>query len=125
MPEPSLMVFLLSLITACLLTMTVTMLVTARDARRTLRRIDAVVPAVDRTLQEVRRAVQHVQQLLTRADGATRHVETVVRRACEAADEVVERFRTFNRGTEKLLGKWFGNGAGADPRRHHRSRLGS
>ena len=107
MPNALPLLVCLGLISGCAVAMTVTMVWTARDLRRTLRRVNTILPTAEKALRDVHQALDHVRRLLTRADRATRHVETVVHQVCDTAEHTVH--------------KWLGNGAGADPRRHHRS----
>lgn len=111
----------LIVISACAVTMTVTMVWTTRDVRRTLRRVNTVLPSADRALREVHRALDHVRRMLMRADQASRRVESVVQQACDTAQDAVQRFSALKEQARHSLGKWLGNEAGADPRRHHRN----
>ncbi len=110
----------LGLVSLCMVAMTVTLMLTAHDIRRTMRRLHAMAPAADQALREAQRVLTHARRLLARAGGATRHVESVVQQACETATETLERFNVLKLNTARFLGKWVGNGTGAEPRRHHR-----
>ena len=65
MSEPLLPTFLLSVIVACLLAITVAVALTAREIQRTLRRINALLPGADRMLREAHDSLHQTQQLLT------------------------------------------------------------
>src|SRR3989338_9639627 len=53
--ESSVALFLLSVIAVCAVVMTVTVVMTARDARRTFRRINTLLPTCRQTLRQARR----------------------------------------------------------------------
>jgi len=120
MPDAFPLLMCLGVISACALAMTATMVWTARDMRRALRRVNAILPSAEQALRDVHRALHHVRRLLTRADQASRRVEIIVHQACDTAEDVVERVSALKQQAQHSLGKWLGNGAGAGPRRHHR-----
>lgn len=121
MPDVFPLLVCLVVISGCAVAMTVTMVWTTRDIRRTLRRVNTVLPSADRALREVHRALDHVRRMLMRADQASRRVETIVQQACDTAEDTVQRFSALKDRAEHSLGKWLGNGTGAEPRRHHRN----
>ena len=108
MPETSLGLLFLGIATACLVIMTLTILVTAGELRR--------------TLQDARRMFRIGRRLLARADVASGRVEAVLHQACDAATDVLVAIGRVKARAQTLWTKRFGNGAGAEPRRHHRGR---
>ena len=122
MPETSLVTILLGVISVCLIAITVTALLTAREFRMTLRRINVMLPRADRALQDAQRALSLMRQCVTRADLAAQRVEAVVHAACDAASEAVTRFNQWRDHAQQFLTHRFGNGngAGSAPRPHHR-----
>ena len=110
------LIFFLSVMSVCLTTMTVTLLVTARDLRATLRRLHDMLPRADRTLQEAHHSLRLVRQLLIRADDSTRRIEAVLARACEASLEVFDQFARWRQRTQRFFTKQFGNGSRGEPR---------
>lgn len=122
MSEFSFTLMVLGVISVCLLVNTVTLLLTALQFRRTLHRVNAILPDAARAIREGHRSLRRVRRLLVRVDRAARPIEAVIRRAGELAAETIERVGLFrDRAEHALLGR-LGNGAGAEPRRYHRSR---
>lgn len=113
---------LLVLASGCLLTITVALILIARDCHETLRRLNALLPAAERALEEVGRALRSGRRVLGSAERASRHVETVVHEACEAAAGSLGRLVRIGERVRKGWVGQFGNGAGSGPRRHHRGR---
>ena len=111
MGEPVLPILFLGVIAVCLVIITITMTATASRLRLILRRIDAVLPSTEQAVREFRQSFRQARHLLAIANQAMRRVEVVVQRGCDAASGALDR-----------LGFGIGNGAGADPRRHHRGR---
>ena len=121
MSEPFIGVILLGVISLCLVTITVSLLVTARDLRRVLKRVDAILPACDQAAQEARRILGEARQLLKRTHKTARHIETVVEQACHVASDVIEQVVSLKGRARTFLAKrLFGNGARADSRRQFR-----
>ena len=122
MTETPLWLLLLWITTACLVVMTLTILVTAGELRRTLRRLNVMLPETAQAVRDARRLLRQGRRLLARADAASRYVEAVIRQACDAATDALGAIGRFKARTQTLWTKRFRNGAGAEPRRHHRSR---
>ena len=120
MSNASLVVLLLGVITCCLGVMAVAILSTARAFRRTMDRVNAMLPAVERTVQATHDSMQRLQELLGRTNHATRHMEGVVHRVCVAAAETLDQWSGLKSRTRNMLMGWFGNGARAEPRRSDR-----
>ena len=118
MSEP-LLTLLLGIMAVCLVAITVTIMLTAQELRRTLRRVNALLPGTDRALRDVQDSLRQTHQLLTMTTGTIRRIESVVRQACDLASGFLE---TAARLSEQAKGFWHlrsGNGAaGAEPRSH-------
>ena len=112
----------LVLMTICLVSLTVTMMGTTRELRRTLRRVNALPPGAHHALREVNRSLEQVRDFLTKVNTATRRVEMVIHQASDAAEDALHRLATLKDKAHTFLGERFGNGAGAEPRPHHRRR---
>ena len=121
MAESWLVVVLLGVVSLSVVAMTAILFVTARDFRRTLQELRAMLPNCDEAVHEARRALGEVRHLLKRTDNAARHVETVVHRACQAASEAIERFVFLKERAQTFLAERFGNGARSGPRRQYRA----
>ena len=119
MTDASLAVLFLGLITACFVTLAITALCVARDVPRTLRHVNEVLPHADQALNEASHALHQARQLFAKANRASRDVETVVRETCDTALEALSRIARWRERAEGFLKEHFGNGSGADPRRHH------
>ena len=122
MTETPLWWLFLGLVTVCLIAMTLATLVIAGELRRTLRRLNAMLPEMARATHDARRMFQRGRRLLARADAATGHLEAVVHQACDAAADALGALGRFRARAGTLWAKRFSNGAGAEPRRHHRGR---
>ena len=122
MPDAPLWFPLLGIVTACLVILTLTVLVTAGELRRTLRRLNLMLPETAQAVHDARRMFRQGRRLLARADAAAGRVEAIIHQACDAATDMLGAIGRFKTRTQTLWTKRFGNGAGADPRRHHRGR---
>ena len=120
MPETSF--WLLSLATACLFIMTLAILMIAGDLRLALRRLNAMLPEAAQAVHDARRVFRLGRRLLARADVAAGHVQGVIHQACDAATDALGAIGRVQTRTQMFWAKRFGNGAGAEPRRHHRRR---
>ena len=112
----------LGLISICLITLAIILLVIALDLRRTLHRINAILPDAGTTLHEAGRALVQVRRLISRVNVTARDVEGVVHRACETASETLEEFALARQRARSAFTKWVGNGAGAEPRSNGKHR---
>ena len=122
MLDPVVFPALLLIVIACVLAMTITIVLTAREFRRTLRRVNAILPGADRAIRETHQSLEQVRRLLTKTNHASAHIEAVIHQACDAASDTLRRFMRVKEQAQALWSARFGNGAGAEPRRHHRSR---
>ena len=120
MSETSLIVVLLGLITICMVALTTVLSMTARDVRRTLRRINAMLPRCDEAIRDFHHAMGQAHQVLRQATQITKYVEAVVSKTCTAALEVIEPVLTWKGRAEAFFIERFGNGARSGPRRHDR-----
>ena len=114
MTDSTPLLILLGMTSVCLLVATAALIVAVAELRGTLRRVNRVLP-------EARATFRELHHLLGRANSASRHIEAVVHHACEAASDALDRVSHFGGDAERFFTKRFGNGAGAGPRRHHRS----
>ena len=120
MSDATRIVLLLGVMTACLLAMTLTMILTARDVRMTLQRLSAVLPDAGQALRETRQSLRHVRALLARGDKATRRVESVIDQLCDATTETLGRFTMWKGRAEQFVLGRFGNGTRGEPRQRRR-----
>jgi len=122
MSELSLVWLCLGIATACLVILTLTSLVLAGELRRTLRRLNAVLPETAQAVQEARRMFRQGRRVLARTDVAAGRIEAVIHQACDAAADALGAIGRLKTRTRMLWMKRFGNGAGAEPRQHHHGR---
>ena len=115
MSESPLILALLTTSTLCLVAITIAVLMTSQDLRRTLRRVNALLPRADRALQDV-------HHLLTTVNSAAEHVETMMQRVRNAMSTTLEHVQGWTSQVERLWVNRFGNGAGAGSRHQHRRR---
>ena len=119
MSNPSLLVLFLGLMSLCAFVVATVLVVTARDVRRTLRRIQTILP-------DCQGAVHEAHQLLKRANQASRHVESVVQAVSDTTTQAMEQFALLRKKAKHLFGLTHhnGNGARGGPRHQHRSASG-
>jgi hypothetical protein len=110
------MTLYLFLITACLVALTVTAILTAIEVRRTLRRVNAILPEAERALQEAHHAFRHSRRVLAGAARTTQYVETVAQQLCEAASDALHRVSFLRNRAAAWIAGHVGNGTGAEPR---------
>ena len=120
MSETSLVVVLLGLISACMVAITTVFTITARDVRRTLRRVNMMLPRCDEAIRDFHHAMGQAHQVLRQATQITRHVDAVVSKVCTAALDVIEPVLHWKGRAHAFFAERFGNGARAGPRRHDR-----
>ena len=116
MTNLSCLVLLLGVISLCLIVMTITVVRLTCDVRRTLRRVNLMLP-------EARRSLQHMRRLLARTNRATQQVEAVIHAACDTASGALAQVGLWKDRAQAAVSRYIGNGghaAGAVPRRHHR-----
>ena len=114
---------LLFVIAVCAVIMTSTLVGTARDLRRMIRRADRLLPGGRRVLQVAGRTLLQAQRIVERADGVAQRVQRVCEQVCDAAGGAVEQEEGLTERAQRSFGRWFGNGhhrTGAVPRRHNR-----
>lgn len=118
MSEP-ILVLLLAIMAACLLAITVTIILTAQELQQTLRRVNALLPSTDQALHEARDSLRQAHQLLTMTTKTVKRIESVVHQACNLVSNLLDQFGHLS---EQVKGFWpFRNGngaAGAEPRSH-------
>ena len=120
MVDATLPVMLLAVISLSLAVMAFTMVITAGHARRVLRKIEAVLPSCDQTLREMHGVLRQTRQLVGRGNTAARRVEGVIQKTCGIAEDLMDRVIRLKDRAEEVVGAYFGNGAKAELRRHHR-----
>ena len=123
MTETILVELCLGLISISLLVLTATVVMTAHDLRKTLQRINAVLPAGRHVLQELERTLHDSRQVVALTQRIIRHVEAAVLKGCEAAGELIEPVMALRAKAQAFFAKQFGmsNGARSGPRRHDRT----
>ena len=114
--------FLLGLLVVCACVLTGTVVVTARQLRGTLRRLNTVLPAAEQALQEAHRSLRQIHRLLATVNGAVERLDTITHHAVDAATGAAEWLVQWKRRAQHLFSEHKGNGAGAEPRSHRRSR---
>lgn len=108
----------LAMLCGCAITMTATLLATATELRRTLRRLNSMLPQCEAALRQA-------NALLTRTNHATRDIERLIRQATDAARGWIQQAVDLKRRAHAFMTErlWNGHRAGAEPRRtarrHH------
>lgn len=121
---PSLVVFL-GFFSICLIAMTMTILVTARELRQTLQHANRALTGMDRAVGEAHRCIEYLRHIFSRADQATRHVESIVHRSCDIVSDTVDQLATFNGRAKAFLMGRSTNGTRVDPRPNGRRGAGN
>ena len=119
MTDHMLLVFVLGVTGIGLLAMALVIVRTARELRRTLRRIQMMLPSCECAIQEARGTLTEARQLLARANEATRHVESVIHKTCDAAAGIVDQVVHWRDVAHTWWGARFGNGTKARSHREH------
>lgn len=104
-------VALLALIALCQVAMMVTLLIAAREWRRTSRQFSHLIPRCNQLLQKSHHTVELTRQLLTRANQSLEEVEGVLHKACGAVSDTVEQFLFLKGKARTFLVQRFGNGS--------------
>ena len=99
-------VLFLGVVGVCVVALTVTVVITAAEFRRTLR--------------DTRAFLQHARRLLAKADRPLAAVEVVVQQICAAVTDTINQITRLRRRAQAFWVGHVGNGAGVDPRSHHR-----
>ena len=116
MTESSFALVLLSVIAICAIVMTVTIVMTARDARRTFRRMNALLPFCRQTLRQTRRFLASAHHVASQAELVASAVSAATAHAVNQFVEVKHRVaRWLHRFPN---GNGTGVGSGARPFRH-------
>ena len=123
MAESALVILFLGVIAMCLVVMAATMLLTARDVRRTIRRVHDLLPSCERALREAHLTLAHTRRLLSRADTISTAVEGMTERAATAASTLMRAWAQVRSRAQHWLEQSFGkrNGTRAESRRRFRS----
>ena len=130
MSESSIMIVLLSIISCCVVVLTVVACRTAQELRNTLKRVNRAVPHWDQAIQEARGAMKQTHELLARTKAAAQHVETMLAAVAQLITETIGPILLLNTNLKSVLGKHIvgdgakGNGhrAKSGSRRHSRRR---
>ncbi len=115
-----LVVLLLGLNSLCAIVMTTFLWSTTQDLRRTLKRINTVLPHGNQVFLEARRTLGEARQLLARTNKATHQVEEVIHRTRDAVLEIFDQWAAFRGRAQAFLAERFGNGARSGSRRQYR-----
>ena len=114
--ESSFAFFLLSVIAVCTVVMTVTVVMTAREARRTFHRINILLPSCRQTLRQARKFLASVNYTASQVDLMVSAVSAAAAHAVHQFVEVKHRLERWLHHTPN--GNGTGAGSGARPFRH-------
>ena len=121
MTEHFLILLVLGVVGGSVLLMACVIMGAARELRRTLRRIYAMLPGCESTVQEARETLTEARQLLARTNEATRHVESVIHKTCDAAGGFVDQVARWRDLAHTWWGARSGNGTKTRVHREHSS----
>ena len=125
MSEMVWMLLLLSVITVCVVILTVVGIAMAHDLRFTLKQLRRVLARSRRIASETQSALGHLRAAVAVITGLVRHVDRAVRRTCDSATGAVDEFVELKEKAQQMVNRWIGNGhhgAGSASRRHVRRR---
>lgn len=106
MPVSIVTLLLVGVLSGCAVVLTGAILLFLREARGTLRKLDALLP--------------QARQILTRTNRAAQAAEEVVDRTRRVAFGVVDQLARIMEKAQHFFEKRFGNGAGPKPRQRYR-----
>ena len=116
----NLIVLFLGLISLCFVTLTFLFIITTKQVRKTLIKIQQLLPACEETVAQAQRTFAEAQQLLHRTNRATHHVEELVERTQQGASVIVDNLLLMKDRAQAFLKERFGNGVRHRPRRVNR-----
>ncbi len=119
MTERLLILLILGIVGGSLCMMAFVVISAARELRRTLRRIQTMLPGCESTVQEARGTLTEARQLLARTNEATRHVESVIHKTCDAAGGFVDQVARWRDLAHTWWGARSGNGTKTRLHREH------
>ena len=115
-------VVLLGVIAACAVAATAAWLVTLREMRTTLARMNAILPRYERIGRDAERALKRVSELVHKTAQAGEAVQSVVWRGLEAAQGAIEQVAAVQSKAKALWVNRFGNGRGGNLAGRHGTR---
>jgi hypothetical protein len=121
MAESSWALAFLGLMSLSLLIMTLALAMTAADIRKTLARINDLLPVCDQTFQETNRTLAEFRELLSRTNRSASHLESASHRLSQTILGTIEQWMAWKRRVQALFTSRMSNGAGAEPRHQKRS----
>lgn len=110
----------LGLVSACAVVITVTMVIVARDVRRALAHLNAMVPECRRALGQMDRSLTAARRILATVERGTRQVERVVARAADTAGGAIDRLAAWKDDAAAFFAGRVRNGVGSEPHRRYR-----
>ena len=115
-------VVLLGVIAVCAVAATAAWLVTLREMRTTLARVNAILPRYERIGRDAERALKRAADLVHTAAQAGAAAQSVVWRGLEAAQGVIEQVAAVQSKAKALWLNRFGNGRGGNLAGRHGTR---
>jgi len=121
--DTTLVVLLLFVLSGCAIILTAVACLTARDIRRTLGRVNELLPTCDQVLRDLHHTAGQAHRVLVRSHRIVHSIEDVVRVTTHAALGVIEPILSWKTRMESLFSGHDGNGqrARSEPRRHRRA----
>ena len=121
MAESSWALAFLGLMSLSLVILTFTLALTAADIRKTLARINDLLPYCDQTFQEAHRTLEELRLLLSCTNRSASHLESATQRVSQTVLRAIEQWAAWKRRIQALFTSRMSNGAGAEPRHQKRS----
>ncbi len=116
---------MLGVICGCAVLLTWTLMATSSRLRRTLTRLDALLPECGRAVKQTRVTLGKTEELLDHGNAAVRHAEVAAQVIRELTTDLLSQLHLVEERTRGLVTRYFGNGMREEPRRHARSRNGT
>jgi len=122
MSESQMVIGLLSVISACGVVMAMTGIIAVGALRRTLRRIDDMIPHCEEAFREADRTLIQARRLILHTNRITRGIASVLHDACSLVSDAIDGVAVLKEHTQTLFAKHlrFGNGVRAASHRHRR-----
>jgi len=110
----------LSVISAAVAVMALALAIGAWELRRTLRRVNALLPDFRQAARELRQTARSARRVAVGVDRAVHDVRQVVHEGCEVVSSGVAELSLIQERAKALFGEHLGNGARGGPRRRYR-----
>lgn len=110
----------LGVVSACAVVITVAMVIVARDVRRALAHLNAILPECRRALGQMDRSLSAARRILAAVERGTRQAEAVVARVADTAGGAIDRLAAWKDDAAAFFTGRVRNGVRSEPHRRYR-----